>query len=247
MRNHFDTKLTKNLEKTIGYSISINKQLFLKDLRAAVQSTCWKKESFLYGCILGDAYINKFGVITFAHGWKQKGFLMWKFLILQQWDILTKKCYPTQVVNFNKKRKKYYISYRFNTKSLFKTERALFYPEQSKVLPFNFEEMIDAQILALWFMDDGGLGGNTVNGLVLDVSGFTSQEQFRIKEILDKKFHLKTSLHYYNKEKNYVKLYFKKQSVYLFKQLIQPYVIPSLQFKLQSKQEIKISCLEVNT
>ncbi len=81
---------------------------------------------------------------------------------------------------------------------------------KKKILPLNFEEIIDAEVLALWFMDDDGLGGNTVSGLVLDVSAFTVSEQFLIKEILNKKFHLKTYLHTYNKEKNYVKLYFKK-------------------------------------
>ena len=69
------------------------------------------------------------------------------------------------------------------------------------MLPFNFEEILDAQVLALWFMDDGGQGGNTVDGLVIDVSSFTTHEQFFIQHILDKKFHLKTSLHYHNKKK----------------------------------------------
>lgn len=52
-------------------------------------------------------------------------------------------------------------------------------------------------------MDDGGQGGNTVDGLVIDVSAFTTHEQFLIQQVLNKKFHLKTSLQYYNK--NYVK------------------------------------------
>ena len=103
------------------------------------------------------------------------------------------------------------------------------------MLPFNFEEILDAQVLALCFMDDGGQGGNTVDGLVIDVSSFTTHEQFFIQHILDKKFHLKTSLHYHNKKKNYVKLYFKKKTVHVFKQLIKPYVISSLQYKLGNK------------
>ena len=71
-----------------------------------------------------------------------------------------------------------------------------------------------------------------VDGVVIDVSSFTTHEQFLIQKVLNKKFHLKTSLHYYNKKKNYVKLYFKKKTVHVFKKLIKPYVIPSLQYKL---------------
>lgn len=99
---------------------------------------------------------------------------MWQFLMLQQWKVLTPKCFPKQVVNFNKKRNKYYVSYRFNTRALFKNERNLFYLNNKKNLPLNFEEILNAQVLALWFMDDGGLGGNTVDGFVLDVSAFTT-------------------------------------------------------------------------
>ena len=80
---------------------------------------------------------------------------------------------------------------------------------------FNFEEILDAQVLALWFMDDGGQGGNTVDGLVIDVSSFTTHEQFFIQHILDKKFHLKTSLHYHNKKKitwNYIS----RKKLYMF-------------------------------
>ena len=214
---------------------------YLKDLINAVSVlylkksyyTPWNLQSFIYGCVLGDAYINKYGAITFNQGYKQQGFLMWKFLILQQLGALTQKCYPVKVINSNKKRKQSYISYRFNTKSLFKKERTFFYNSDSKkMLPSNFEEILDPQVLALWCMDDGGQGGNTVDGLVIDVSAFTTHEQFLIQQVLDKKFHLKTSLHYYNKNKNYVKLYFKKKTVHVFKQLIRPYVIPSLEYKL---------------
>lgn len=231
------------LEEVIGYSIIVNKHLFLKDLINAVsfKANPWDKQSFIYGLLLGDAYINKYGAITLNQGWKQKVFLTWKYLMLKQWNVLTDKSFPVKVVNLNKKRNAYYVSYRFNTKSLFKTERDLFFPliaakknkKSKKALPLNFEEILNAQVLALWFMDDGGLGGNTALGLVLDVSAFTAQEQVFIQQVLDQKFHLKTSLHIYNKDKNHVKLYFKKESVEVFKTLIKPYIIPSLRYKIK--------------
>ena len=41
------------------------------------------------------------------------------------------------------------------------------------VLFFLQSEDLNPFILAIWFMDDGGLGGNTAHGLVIDVSAFT--------------------------------------------------------------------------
>jgi hypothetical protein len=67
-----------------------------------------------------------------------------------------------------------------------------------KKLPFSFVK--DLKILALWFMDDGGRGGNTVQGLVIDISAFTQTESVVIQKVLYDKFHLLTSLHYHNKE-----------------------------------------------
>ena len=53
-------------------------------------------------------------------------------------------------------------------------------------------------------MDDGGRGGNTPRGLVLDVSSFTESEAHFIGESLWNKFRLKTSLHKHNMQKNHV-------------------------------------------
>jgi hypothetical protein len=73
------------------------------------------------------------------------------------------------VTRINKKRNKKRKSLRFFTKSFFKKQRKLFYPENKKIVSFNLHEIIDAQVLAVWFMDDGGQGGNTVQKLVIDI------------------------------------------------------------------------------
>ena len=65
--------------------------LFLKNLINAVSVLClkkscstpWNLQSFIYGCVLKDTYINKYGAITFNQGYKKQGFLMWKFKILK--------------------------------------------------------------------------------------------------------------------------------------------------------------------
>ena len=111
LRKSLLNKTNEELEPIIGYSLFRDKHLFLKDLINAVcirkkSVLSWKKQSFIYGCFLGDAYINKYGAITFSQGWKQKGFCTWKFLMLKQWNVLTTQCFPVRVVNFNKKKTK---------------------------------------------------------------------------------------------------------------------------------------------
>ena len=80
-------------------------------------------------------------------------------------------------------------------------------------------------------MDDGGRGGNTVQGLVIDVSSFTPLEHTLIQRVLLDKFHLKTSFHFYSKKA--VKLYIKAESAKRFYTLVNPFVAPCMQYKLE--------------
>jgi len=87
---------TKSLSKVCSdYSSFLNKNkfgficandkpnaFFLKHLINGVsvlylEKSCytpWNLQSFIYGCVLGDAYINKYGAITLNQGYKQQGF-----------------------------------------------------------------------------------------------------------------------------------------------------------------------------
>lgn len=170
--------------------------------------------SLIVGSILGDAYLNKFGALTVEHSLKQKEYLHWKYPQLASCGFLAPSSTPKTVTRLNKKTNKKTQSLRFFTKSLFKEQRKLFYPQNVKIVPSNLFEIIDSQSLAVWFMDDGGRGGNTVQGLVIDVSSFTPLEHTLIQRVLLDKFHLKTSFHFYSKEA--VKLYIKAESAKRF-------------------------------
>jgi len=55
--------------------------------------------------------------------------------------------------------------------------------------------LIDFEALPYWFMDDGGLGGNSKYGLVIDVSSFSTKEKEWIQALPFRRFDLVTSLH----------------------------------------------------
>lgn len=87
-------------------------------------------------------------------------------------------------------------------------------------------------MLALWLMDDGGRGGNSGHGVVIDVSSFTDHEHATVQQALLDKFQLETSLHCYNKERGHVKLFFKRRTVGHLKGLVRSYIIPSFSHKI---------------
>lgn len=99
------------------------------------------------------------------------------------------------------------------------------------MLEIWFHTYLDPLCLALWFMDDGGKGGNTPLGLVLDISGFQNYEQLIIQHTFLEKFDIETSFHCSG---NSVKLYFRRSTVYIFVELIAPFIIPSMMYKLSA-------------
>ena len=56
----------EELGVAIGYPLSIDESLFLKDLEAATERETdnWDPNSFAYGVCVGDGYINRYGAIT---------------------------------------------------------------------------------------------------------------------------------------------------------------------------------------
>jgi hypothetical protein len=87
-----------------------------------------KLDALVFGCLLGDAYLNRYGVITIEHSLKQNEYVVWKFQLFKQFNVLTEKSIPKLVNRIHPKTKKRTQSLRFNTKSMFKTQRLWFYP-----------------------------------------------------------------------------------------------------------------------
>jgi len=84
-------------------------------------------------------------------------------------------------------------------------------------------------------MDDGGkLDYNKKSkneGLVLNTQSFTEEEVKRMSIELSNKFNLSTTVRL-NKNKNVIVI--KSESYKIFKDLINPYIIPSMRYKLHS-------------
>jgi LAGLIDADG DNA endonuclease family len=134
--------------------------------------------SIIIGCILGDVYLNKYGTLTLEHSIEQSDYIYWKYEKLKELNFLTETSEPKLVTRIHPKTKKETKSLRFNTKSLFKQERSLFYHDGIKVIPSKFETICTCPLtcLAFLFMDDGGRGGNTPLGLVLDLSAYSLEK-----------------------------------------------------------------------
>ena len=88
----------------------------------------------------------------------------------------------------------------------------------------DFIKDISALGLAIWYMDDGYV---TKNSCIFSSCSFTIEEQQILADILLKKFEL-----HFTVGKNDNSMYLLAQDFPKFVEIISPYVIPSMQYKL---------------
>lgn len=206
--------------RKITYSTEIRKlikRLTLSDNQRAV----------LIGNILGDGHLEPNWSKTnyklkINHNKKQKDYVFWKYEIFKEW-VLTKP-----------KLDKWNNSFQFRTISHRDiTElRNEFYQNKRKIIPENIGKYLKNPLtLAVWFMDDGNAIGakKLFRGYHINSQSFTDEENMILKKTLSAIYGLSIGL---EKNHGHYRMYVNKSSADRFKNLVAPYIIPSMQYKL---------------
>jgi recombination protein RecA len=174
--------------------------------------------SLILGSLLGDAYLVKTTrgyAFRVNHGIKQKDYVDWKYEIIK--DFVNS---PPQFADH---------CYYFRTVShdAFSFLRLLFYPKGIKVIPKEFvASEINPLLLAVWIMDDGSKEGNQLR---INSQSFTKEENIYLAEILRAKLGIEATI---NRDKNRFRLRIAKSSMQKLIDLISPYMVPSMLYKL---------------
>lgn len=100
-----------------------------------------------------------------------------------------------------------------------------------KIVPKNIHKLLNARVLAYWFMDDGTLTGYGAN-YYLNTQGFKKHEIERLCDALKTCFGIKSAIH---KDKERWRIYINAESNDLFESLIMPYLQPTFFYKLRQK------------
>lgn len=97
-----------------------------------------------------------------------------------------------------------------------------------KVLPKNIDNYLSPLALAIWIMNDGG---KSSKGLKLATNNFTLSEVKYLINILNKKYNIKANIHKTGTIDQY-NIYILSDSMPILVNLIKPYIIPSMKYKL---------------
>lgn len=193
-----------------------------------------RQRSIIVGTLLGDGHletVNK-GLtyrLKIVHSAKQREYIEWLYYEL-------KNLVRTQPQRKIKKgANKTYEEYWFSTYSLgsLRFYGQQFYVDGYKVIPKIIGKLIDPLAIAVWFMDDGSYKSNRHKTYIIHTLSFNKKDLQLLCEVLERKYGIKTRLHrqYYKSSVKW-RLYVLSQSARIFKNLIEPYIVSSLKYKL---------------
>jgi len=189
--------------------------------------------SIIFGSLLGDAYAEKRigGVgtrITFYQEDSHVEYMIWLH------DLISSRGYcsesiPTisrRIIKGGKVRN--IVRFRTWTYTSFNWIHNIWYIDGIKRIPNCIDIYLTPLALAIWIMDDGS---KVSQGLKLCTNSYTYSECLYLIKILNDKFELKASVQSAGAKNQYI-IYIWKESMPLLRDIINPYIIPEMKYKI---------------
>ncbi len=191
-----------------------------------------KQRDILIGLLLGDGHLetqNKGRTyrLKIEHSISQKDYVFWLQEVFNEWIRA-----PARVRNKHAPKKGNVASIGFATYShgAFRFYAHQFYDaEGKKKIPKMIKKFLTPRVVAIWFMDDGSWKSKNHRTYIIHTDGFEKKDLERLKSALRELFGIESSLH--KQYKNW-RLYVKTDSADNFRKMVQPYIIPSMKYKL---------------
>jgi len=199
----------------------------------------------LIGLLLGDGYLESLTQgRTYKFGFEQtKSTKNHEEYLLHVYEVFKSFCIsePKTIKKVKKGRLTFGLRFRTLTTPVFDFYAALFYKGKIKQVPKNIHEFLTPVSLAYWYMDDGALKDQDRLGKRLHTEGFSYEDVKLLCEALNQ-MGIKTTVQKQNRtlesgeKRTYYILYITAEGDKVFTRLIEPYVIPAMQYKLKPTQ-----------
>jgi hypothetical protein len=189
-----------------------------------------EEQAIIVGTLLGDGCLERNGThvrLRIEHGISQEAYVLWKREKLQ--NIITGV--PMRIRVRHAKSGAYYKSVRISTRSTYILEPfwEAFYRDGKKHVPASISLWLRHPLaLAIWLMDDG-YKRNDCNAIRLNTDSFTLEEQYLLQDALKVNFSIESTVH---RKGKYLNLYIPGASARRLVELVRPYIIPSMIYKI---------------
>lgn len=199
------------------------------------------KKAILIGLILGDGHITPNGILNITHSIKQKDYIEYKASLIE--NLLScKKLNLYHRIDDKHNEFSLHKSHKY-----FKILRKWIYKNNIKTFSKKILDLLTPEAIALWWMDDGshGIDRNKETGKIrahsFHLYTYTNLEE---TEIIINMFKEKFDINFYKikhtSKKTGITSYYLKcrtKEGRKLSNLIRPYIIPSLQYKILQENE----------
>lgn len=191
--------------------------------------------SIIYGSLLGNSHAE---CRTLGHGTRisfmqeatHKEYLLWLHNLIVNLGYCSPNIPKIQTRLGNNGRIRYIIRFHTFTYSNFNWIYKNWYVNGSKCIPKDIGNYLTPLALAIWIIDTGGRVGN---GLKWTTNSFSYQDCLCLCNVLFEKYNLRTSVQSAGVLNQYV-IYVHKESMPLLRDLVKPYIVSSMLYKLGS-------------
>lgn len=184
-----------------------------------------KQREILIGLMLGDGHLetqNKGRTyrLKVEQSIRHKKYVDWLYENFKEWVLTKPKINSSSNSMF------------FNTVShgSFRFYAQQFYQDRKKIVPKQIYKWLTPLALAVWYMDDGSIKSSKHKGKIINTQCFSKQEVKFLQKCLEERFFIKSIL---RKQKgNTWQLYLLSETINKFYQIVKPYILPSMRYKL---------------
>lgn len=189
-----------------------------------------RQKEIIIGKLLGDGHAEtqtegRTYRLKFEHSYSQKEYIDWLYKELESLASGTPSIKKQTVKNIE------YMKYWFNTitSSSFRFYAQQFYKNRKKIVPKLIHRWLTPLTLAVWFMDDGSIKSKNHKAKIINTQSFSKEDIERLINVLLVKYGVKAKL---RKQKEGYQIYLLSETIEKFEDLISPYIISSMQYKL---------------
>jgi LAGLIDADG DNA endonuclease family len=101
-----------------------------------------------------------------------------------------------------------------------------------KCVPSLIHRFLKPRSIAYWFMDDGSVKSRESKGVLFNTQGFVKQDVERLIGALRRRFQLEARA---RTQKDGIQIYVSGTSYERFREIVDPYIIPSMRYKIPTK------------
>ena len=196
-------------------------------MRKTVHLTDYQR-AILVGTLLGDGSLIETSSknnlrLQITHCAAQKSFVFWKY-----------EAFKSLVLTLPKYQKQN-DAWRFRTISHPELTEIgkLFYQNRQKIVPKDIASLLSPIGLAVWFMDDGAY--HRSGGYLINTQCFTIAECDILRDVLRKKFNIENITRH--KDHNGWRLYIQVSSAKKFREIVEPFMLKDMMYKIKSPVE----------